>query len=490
MRTTLLSVAAFLACFFAFQGPVYSQEEFGKNFIGAKVLFIDYGRPNGADSLNITNGLEVFYQRNLNDWISVAVPMKAGVVNVVGEIDNRRIIGFDGILKIHYYKPMARLVPYILGGAGIVLEEFEDSNFQFPLGAGLDIRVGKNSYINLQGEYRISTADDRNNLQGGIGFVYRLGKAEPDTDRDGIPDKEDACPTEPGPEATRGCPDRDGDGVIDKSDECPDDPGPAATNGCPDNDNDGIRNRDDQCPDEAGPVATNGCPDRDNDGVIDRFDQCPDEYGLPANNGCPLSDRDGDSIPDEADLCPDVPGPAATRGCPDRDGDGFADRDDRCPDQPGSISGCPDSDGDGLIDPDDKCPQEAGPVSNQGCPEIKEEDQEVLRVAMRDVQFETGKATLLNESLQVLDQVVEIMERYPSYKLRISGHTDSVGDESSNQVLSEERAKACYQYLTSKGVSPSRMTFFGFGETQPIASNRTAQGRRLNRRVEFELYIE
>ena len=457
MRTTFLSVAAFLACFIAFQRPVYSQEEFGKNFIGAKVLFIDYGRPNGVDSLNITNGLEVFYQRNLNDWLSIAVPMKAGVANVVNELDNRRIIGLDAILKIHYYKPMARLVPYILGGGGIVLEEFEDSNIQFPLGAGLDIR---------------------------------LGKAEPDTDRDGVPDKEDACPTEPGPEASQGCPDRDGDGVIDKNDQCPDDPGPPETNGCPDNDKDGIRNLDDQCPDEAGPVATNGCPDRDNDGVIDRFDQCPDEYGLPANNGCPLSDRDGDSIPDEADLCPDEPGTVATRGCPDRDGDGFADRDDRCPDQPGSISGCPDSDGDGLIDPDDKCPQEAGPVSNQGCPEIKEEDQEVLRVAMRDVQFETGKATLLNESLQVLDQIVEIMDRYRSYKLRISGHTDSVGDESSNQVLSEERAKACYQYLTSKGVSPSRMTFFGFGETQPIASNRTAQGRRLNRRVEFELYIE
>ena len=109
---------------------------------------------------------------------------------------------------------------------------------------------------------------------------------------------------------------------------------------------------------------------------------------------------------------------------------------------------------------------------------------------MRAVQFETGKATLKEESSSVLDQIVEIMNRYPGYNLRISGHTDNVGEEESNLVLSQERAKSCYQYLVSKGISPKRMSHEGFGESKPVASNDHSSGRRMNRRVEFDLYIK
>lgn len=466
------------------------QDSIGRNFVGAKVLFLDYGRPNSVDDLKITNGLEVFYQRNLNKYLSVAFPLKAGVANVIGDIDNRRIIGVDALLHMHLYEQEARVIPYLLAGGGIVWEEFEDSNTQIPIGAGLNIRVGKNSYINLQGEYRKSLDDDRDNLQGGLGFVYRLGKPDPDFDGDGIADSEDACPELPGPPETDGCPDRDEDGLADISDDCPDTPGLAALNGCPDQDGDGIRDGDDQCPDVAGLAAFNGCPDSDGDGVADRFDDCPDEPGIPANNGCPVSDRDQDGIADDIDRCPDEAGPASTRGCPDRDGDGFPDQDDRCPDVSGQFMGCPDTDGDGLIDPDDRCPEEVGPSSNKGCPEIEEEVKEVLNFAMRAVQFETGKATLKEESFGVLDQIVEIMKQYEAYSLRIAGHTDSVGDEESNQVLSEERAKSCYQYLVSRGISPARLSYVGYGESQPVTSNDRSAGRRLNRRVEFDLYLE
>ena len=113
-------------------------------------------------------------------------------------------------------------------------------------------------------------------------------------------------------------------------------------------------------------------------------------------------------------------------------------QDDNCPTEAGPLSnnGCPvpaDTDGDGIIDAEDACPDKAGTAENKGCPEIEEEDKTVLDLAMREVQFQTSRAVLLEESRQVLDQIGAIMDRYPEYSLKISGHTDSIGDDESNQ---------------------------------------------------------
>lgn len=203
------------------------------------------------------------------------------------------------------------------------------------------------------------------------------------------------------------------------------------------------------------------------------------------------TDRDGDGVPDMADLCPDQPGPAATFGCPDRDGDGIIDRDDRCPDEPGpaALFGCPDRDGDGVADRDDRCPDKPGPASNFGCPEVSQADRDILAAAVQNVQFATNSADLLPSSYAVLNQIAALMARYPEYRLIISGHTDSVGDDKFNLDLSKRRAKACYDYLVSRGVDPYRMTHEGYGETRPVADNNTEAGRAKNRRVEFELRL-
>ncbi len=492
-----------------------AQDDRSPHSIGAKLLFIDYGTPNDIDSLNITNGLEVVYGYSFSNFLSLALPFKVGVANVVDDINNKTFVSVDALLQAHLTKPSSKVIPYLFGGAGIVLDNFDKSNVQIPLGLGFNFRAGKNSFINLQGEYRFSTEDNRNNLQGGLGYIYRIGQGMKDTDKDGTPDVSDECPQVPGPKETAGCPDRDKDGVADQDDLCPDEAGTPATNGCPDmdkdgladnkdkcptipgtingcpdTDSDGIADEEDQCPNDPGTLATRGCPDRDNDGVADQFDQCPDEAGTPANNGCPVADADKDGVPDIADKCPNEAGTVAAMGCPDRDGDGIADADDRCPDKAGPYAGCPDTDGDGVIDADDLCPEEAGLASNKGCPEIKQEVKEVLEFAMRAVQFETGKATLKPESYAVLDQIVQIMKEYPAYALRISGHTDNVGADSANQILSEQRAKACYEHLVVAGIASDRITYAGFGESRPITSNNSAEGRRLNRRVEFELFIK
>jgi len=142
------------------------------------------------------------------------------------------------------------------------------------------------------------------------------------------------------------------------------------------------------------------------------------------------------------------------------------------------------------MDKDDRCPSVVGPASNKGCPEIKKEDQETLTFAMKAVQFETAKATLKKESNTILDRIVDIMKRYPAHKLRINGHTDSIGEAPANQTLSEKRAKACYDYLLAKGIPANRMSHAGYGESQSIGDNRYKDGREKNRRVEFDLYIE
>lgn len=123
--------------------------------------------------------------------------------------------------------------------------------------------------------------------------------------------------------------DRDEDGVVDKKDKCPDEPGLKELDGCPqeedeeiadnDQDKDGVLDVDDLCPYTYGSPKNQGCPensDRDKDGLADAIDKCPDEYGLAIHEGCPITDSDGDLVADENDRCPQTPGEISNFGCP------------------------------------------------------------------------------------------------------------------------------------------------------------------------------
>lgn len=173
----------------------------------------------------------------------------------------------------------------------------------------------------------------------------------------------------------------------------------------------------------------------------------------------------------------------------DKDADGIADIHDVCPETAGlfSANGCPDSDKDGVADYEDACPQTAGLASSKGCPVVAKEVQEVMAKALKGVQFETSKSTLLPSSMPVLDEVVRAMKENPNYHLKISGHTDNVGDEAQNLLLSEARAQTVANYLISKGIAAERISAKGYGEIQPKTSNDTQEGQAVNRRVEFEI---
>ncbi|HJN75858.1 MAG TPA: OmpA family protein [Myxococcota bacterium] len=270
-------------------------------------------------------------------------------------------------------------------------------------------------------------------------------------------------------------PDLDHDGVLDDVDRCIEDP----------EDLDSFQDLD-------------GCPDPDNDAdkILDEADSCPDDPedwdGWEDTDGCPDNDNDGDGIPDGGDDCPDLPGTASVNGCPDSDGDGLADDMDRCPEVPGPLAteGCPDRDRDRVPDFRDECPDEpispkADPRRSNGCPTRVIVTHKAIVIVDR-VYFRTDKSTIKSVSYDILDEVAAVLVANPDIELvEIAGHTDSDGPQSTNLELSQRRAEAVVAYLVKEGVSADRLVAKGYGESTPIDSNSSSEGKANNRRVEF-----
>ena len=118
--------------------------------------------------------------------------------------------------------------------------------------------------------------------------------------------------------------------------------------------------------------------------------------------------------------------------------------------------------------------------------EVVVEKEEVI--VIRDVHFEFDKSDLSDYSKEMLDDAANVInqvsDKYPALKVDVSGHTDSTGSDGYNQGLSERRANAVKQYLIRKGVEPGRLNTYAYGESKPVATNDTAEGRAQNRRAE------
>jgi type IX secretion system PorP/SprF family membrane protein len=231
--------------------------------------------------------------------------------------------------------------------------------------------------------------------------------------------------------------------------------------------------------------------DSDGDGVSDKKDECPTIKGERGNKGCPWGDRDSDGVNDNEDKCPEVAGDKENNGCPwgDKDGDGVKDNLDKCPSVSGPISnfGCPveDNDGDGVPNSIDKCPETKGEKENDGCPKISEKQKEIVSKAIENLEFETNSSVILKSSLPALDMLALLLSEKPEWILKLVGHTDNIGDDGSNMELSRKRAEAVRDYLVSKGLNFDRFKVEYYGESRPIETNDTPEGRKKNRRVEM-----
>jgi len=353
--------------------------------------------------------------------------------------------------------------PYFTGGAGAInADDGTTSKTKFAWNGGAGFHIGFSSSVALRLEgrvvsYKVNTTPTKEEFKyqpevfGGLAFGF--GGKPRDDDKDGVPNKLDRCPGTPlGARVDgSGCPvDSDGDGVPDGLDQC---------DGTP----------------KGATVDAKGCPnDTDGDGVLDGIDTCA---STPAGahvdaKGCPM-DSDNDGILDGLDQCENTPAGCTVNanGCPsDADQDGVCDGIDKCPDTPANVR-----------------------VDKNGCPiEMSQKETELLDTGMirlQDVNFDTGKATIKPESESVLDEVGNILARWPELRIEIGGHTDSRGSDAYNKNLSDARAKAVLDYLINKfpELKPEQFSSKGYGETQPIASNTTQLGMAKNRRVEFKV---
>jgi len=292
--------------------------------------------------------------------------------------------------------------------------------------------------------------------------------------------------------------DRDGDGYDDKADKCPDDP----------EDFDSFEDDD-------------GCPDKDNDkdGVLDASEFKDGKWtnlDKKTENGreldCRNEPEDVDQFEDE-DGCPD----------PDNDRDTLLDAVDKCPNDPEDFDsfededGCPDKDNDkdGVLDaaelirnpdmtytwvnkdhlvesngvdvdcrnrPEDK----DGDRDEDGCPDLLKIDNCQIKLSDK-IYFKFNKWDIDPKSFKVLDEVRDTLNAAPDIKIWIEGHTDSKGSNKSNMTLSQKRVNSVRDYLVKGGIATDRLEPKGWGEEKPIDSNKTADGRANNRRVEFNL---
>jgi OmpA-OmpF porin, OOP family len=382
---------------------------------------------------NMSPGIGVHYFKGLKKHIDFAGSLNGSVLshpfpNKPEDGVDHFLLQVEGVAQFKMVSDKYWLQPFLIAGFGGQKYHIYYGAY-IPMGVGLNINFFDEGRIFINSTYRvpITTGSANYHFMHAFGISGRVGKKR---------EAKVIAPPPPPPPPK----DSDNDGITDDKDKCPTTPGVAKYEGCP-------------------------VPDTDKDGINDDNDKCPTVAGLAKYEGCPVPDTDKDGINDEEDKCPTQAGVARYGGCP-----------------------VPDKDGDGINDEEDKCPDVPGVASQQGCPEISAEVTKTVNYAAKNVYFATGSTKLLSQSFKALNDLVKVLKDNTSLKLKIDGHTDNVGNDDFNKKLSDGRAASVKKYLVSKGIDETRLESEGFGETAPVADNKTTAGRSKNRRVEMKVF--
>jgi OmpA-OmpF porin, OOP family len=452
---------------------VFSQNEVKKWAVGGGVSAIDFSGPitkSYFDFDEFKGSGRFFVGRYLNPSFNAKVDFSFGKVwypafdiypDVIPGLYELKHI-YDAGLTFEYkfnngyiFKEKAVIAPYIFTGIGMNSIVDYDVNTYVPFGIGFNIRPSNWFTINLQSAYKLNIDNSFDYTHHSASLVFNLGGNKGkqkidedsmlDSDGDGIPDLLDECPFTPGLPEFFGCPDSDGDGIGDSRDLCPNEPGPIENRGCPivDSDGDGIPDDQDACPFEFGEKRYAGCPDTDGDGIIDKYDKCPTVPGPASNDGCPLEEEEAPKAPvketPKAPVKEEAPKTPVKEEAP-------------------------------------KAPVKETPKETKPTPVAPKDNTYVIL-------YPLGAEGLTAADKKKVDEALALLEANPSWKVKISGYTDNVGNELLNTELSLRRAQNVWKYMSSKGLDGRRVEIYGMGEYFPQSTSNLNE----NRRVEIEL---
>jgi outer membrane protein OmpA-like peptidoglycan-associated protein len=429
--------------------------------------------------------------------------------------------------------------PYVFGGAGITYFRYDKhpagtpgkNGYEpfIPVGAGLQLRISNATQLDVRGTYhQMLTADitptvgsKQHDRYWGVlaGVQFRAGGGNPDKDGDGLSNRiekqigtnskkfdTDSDSLSDGEEYNTYHTDplkfdTDGDGLGDGAEVKTYNTDPHKT----DTDGDGLSDYAEIVQDNTSPLKMDSDDDGLNDNVeITQYKTDPnksDTDGDGLSDGDEVNkyktdplkmDTDGGTVPDKLEVergtNPLDSADDVKKEFVDTDHDGLSDADEisKYHTDPKKM----DTDGgtiaDGLevergtnpLDPKDDMPKAPPPQVM-----IFEMNKPVV---LPGIQFEFNKAVIKPESEAVLIQAYNSLKDHPEIEVEISGHADAIGSNEANQILSGKRAESVRQWMINKGIAANRLTAIGYGETRPVASNDTEEGRALNRRIEFK----
>jgi outer membrane protein OmpA-like peptidoglycan-associated protein len=262
---------------------------------------------------DMSPGIAITYFKGLRKHVDFAGTLAGSFVNYTLQnkaptSGDKFLLEADAAVNIKLLTEKYWVTPYVIAGVGAQMYDGTYFGAFIPTGAGIKINLFDDAHVFLTSQYRIPVTKETVNYRffNQFGIAGRIGNKK-------VPELK---PLPPAPPV-----DTDKDGIFDSLDKCPTVPGLAKYEGCPvpDTDKDGINDDEDKCPTVSGLARYQGCPvpDTDKDGINDEEDKCPAEAGPASNQGCPFVDTDGDGVPDPDDKCPTVAGPRENQGCPE-----------------------------------------------------------------------------------------------------------------------------------------------------------------------------